>query len=185
MTNSSRALLTTIAAWLIIALGVGAALLPFDDHLRGPVLIGWLLIGAGTLEAIAGTQRRSAMIPGVFAGLATVGIGVLFVMGGSRGLLAAATLVTVWLLLRSLVLVLVTVASKGSSIRRWTLIAAATDFLLGALLLLGVSLASLVYNLFGPTEQLVASFAWVLALSFFTTGTMLLEVASCEREGAR
>ena len=68
--------------------------------------------------------------------------------------------------------------------KRWTGIAAATDFLLGALGVLGVSIASLVYNLFGPTEQLIASFAWVLALSFVATGTMLLEVANCEREGA-
>lgn len=184
MTNTSRARITTVCAWLIIALAGAAALLPLDDHLRGPVLIGWLLIAAGTLETVAGTQRRTALIPAVFAGLATAGIGALFVAGGSRGLLAAATLVTVWLLLRSLVLVLVTVAAKKSSVRKWTLIAAATDFLLGALLLLGVSLSSLVYNLFGPTEELIASFAWVFALSFVATGTMLLEVANCEREGA-
>jgi hypothetical protein len=30
----------------------------------------------------------------------------------------------------------------------------------------------------------VATFAWVLALSFVATGTLLLEVASCERESA-
>jgi uncharacterized membrane protein HdeD (DUF308 family) len=184
MTNMSRARVTSTVAWLIITLAAASALLPLDDHLRGPALMGWLLIAAGTLEVVAGTQRRAARIPAIFAGLATAGVGTLFVTGGSRGLLAAATLVTVWLLLRGLVLVLVTVAAGSSSVRKWTLIAAATDFLLGALLLLGVSIASLVYNLFGPTEQLIASFAWVFALSFVATGTMLLEVANCEREGA-
>lgn len=184
MTNTSRARVTTICAWLIIALAAAAALLPIDDHLRGPVLVGALLIAAGALEAVAGTQRRAAKVPAMGAGLVTIGAGIMFVAGGSRGVLAAATLVTAWLLVRSVVLLLVTFAAKKSSVRKWTAIAAATDFLLGALGVLGVSIASLVYNLFGPTEELIASFAWVFALSFVATGTMLLEVANCEREGA-
>jgi uncharacterized membrane protein HdeD (DUF308 family) len=184
MTNTSRARVTSVCAWLIIALAAAAALLPIDDHLRGPILVGALLITAGALEVIAGTQRRAAKIPAIGAGAATVGVGLMFATGGSRGVLAAATLVTAWLLMRSLILLLVTFAAKKSSVRKWTAIAAATDFVLSALGVLGVSIASLVYNLFGPTEELVASFAWVFALSFVATGTMLLEVANCEREGA-
>jgi hypothetical protein len=36
--------------------------------------------------------------------------------------------------------------------------------------------------LFGPTPAIVATFAWILALSFVATGLLLLEVASCARE---
>ena len=61
---------------------------------------------------------------------------------------------------------------------------AATDLALGVVLLGGLSIATLVVMLFGPTPTLVASFAWVLALSFVATGSLLLEIASCEREEA-
>jgi len=37
---------------------------------------------------------------------------------------------------------------------------------------------------FGPTQELVAAFAWVLAASFVANGMMLLEVSSCERDSA-
>ena len=50
------------------------------------------------------------------------------------------------------------------------------------MLLIGLSISSLVVTLFGPTEPVVARFAWVFALSFVVTGAMLLEIASCERD---
>jgi len=53
---------------------------------------------------------------------------------------------------------------------------------LAVLLFAGLSIATLVVSLFGPTQPLIASFAWILAASFVVTGTLLLEVASCERE---
>ena len=39
----------------------------------------------------------------------------------------------------------------------------------------------LIVSLFGPTPPLIAHFAWILAISFVATGSMLLEVASCAR----
>ena len=60
----------------------------------------------------------------------------------------------------------------------------ATDFVLGLVLLIGLSLSTVVVLLFGPTPAVVASFAWIVALSFVATGLLLLEVASCERSGA-
>ena len=54
--------------------------------------------------------------------------------------------------------------------------------MLGVVLLAGISIGTLVVTLFGPTPGLIASFAWVLALSFVVTGLLLLEIASCERE---
>jgi hypothetical protein len=58
------------------------------------------------------------------------------------------------------------------------------DFLLGVLLTAGLSISTLIISLFGPTRELVASFAWVLAVSFVVNGLMLLEVASCAEESA-
>jgi hypothetical protein len=50
------------------------------------------------------------------------------------------------------------------------------------LLIAGLSIATIVVSIFGPTPPLVASFSWVLAASFVVNGLLLLEVASCERE---
>ena len=55
------------------------------------------------------------------------------------------------------------------------------DFALAVLLATGLSIATIIVSLFGPTQPLIASFAWVLAASFVVNGLMLLEVASCER----
>jgi hypothetical protein len=62
--------------------------------------------------------------------------------------------------------------------------AAATDVALGLLLLVGLSISTLIVTLFGPTPEMIASFAWILAISFVVTGMLLLEIASCEREVA-
>jgi hypothetical protein len=67
-------------------------------------------------------------------------------------------------------------------VRTWTAISAGVDLALGLLLMAGLSITTIVISLFGPTEPLVASFAWFLALSFVANGLLLLEVASCERQ---
>jgi hypothetical protein len=46
----------------------------------------------------------------------------------------------------------------------------------------GLSISTLIVALFGPTPQMIASFAWILALSFVVTGMLLLEIANCERD---
>ena len=78
-----------------------------------------------------------------------------------------------WLLVRALLLAL-TSRMTGGGVRRWTLIAAATDFLLALVLLVGLQIAALVVAVLGATAPLVASFSWILALSFVATS-----VANC------
>ena len=51
--------------------------------------------------------------------------------------------------------------------------------ILAMMLVIGLSIATLVIALFGPTGDMIASFAWVVAISFVATGSLLLEVASC------
>ncbi len=94
------------------------------------------------------------------------------------------TVITFWLLLRAGLLVAATLQGHGSVVRRWTGLAAATDFVLAVILILGLPLASIIVALFGTTSDLVASFSWILGLSFLATGAMLLQIAACEREGA-
>ena len=180
-----RGTLTLVTGWLIIALAAVTFVLPLGDPRHAGTMIGLLLLAAGAIEAVAGSQREAARLPAVGAGALTVGAAVMFLTGEWRGLIPAVNIVAAWLILRSLLLFVATWRAGTSSIRQWTAIAGATDLLLGLLLVVGVSIASLVYNLFGPTTQLVASFSWILALSFLATGLMLLEVANCEREGAR
>ena len=83
-------------------------------------------------------------------------------------------------MLRSLILFYASRHTDGG-VRTWMFLSAGMDFLLAVLLIAGLSIATIIISLFGPTEPLVASFAWVLAASFVVNGNLLLEVASCER----
>jgi predicted membrane channel-forming protein YqfA (hemolysin III family) len=72
---------------------------------------------------------------------------------------------------------------SSGSVRSWTALSAGMDFLLAMVLIAGLSISTIVISLFGPTPELVASFAWVLAASFVVNGLLLLEVASSAEEG--
>ena len=84
-------------------------------------------------------------------------------------------------MVRSIVLAAAAAETRGS-VRTWTALSAGMDFLLAVLLITGLSISTIVISIFGPTRELVAAFAWVLAASFVVNGLLLLEVASCEHE---
>lgn len=178
---TSRARLIGAAGIAIILLGAGAAVLPFVDRLAGNRVVGLLLLAAGLVEMAAGTQRHETKFLAMLAGAATTLSGLLFILNPVAHFLPTITIVTGWLLVRSVILAVTSRRAHGS-VRMWLSIAAATDFMLGLLLLVGLSISTLIVMLFGPTPALVASFAWIFALSFAVTGGLLLEVASCERE---
>lgn len=163
----------------IILLGVAAALLPAGKSISSN-LVGALLIAAGLIEAVAGSLRSEARPYAVAAGVVTTLAGLLFVLNPTTHFFPNVTLVIAWLLIRSLILALATRLTEGS-VRLWTVISAGVDLLLGLLIMAGLSIATIVISVFGPTEPLVASFAWFLAVSFVVNGLLLLEVASCER----
>ena len=181
--DRDRARLIGGAGILIILLGAGAGLLPLLDRVAGARVVGALLLAAGVIETLAGSLRRETRIPAMLAGGITTLAGLMFVLTSTGRFVPTVTIVTAWLLVRSVVLM---VASRlaGGSVRTWITLSAATDFVLGVVLLAGISIATLVVTLFGPTPALVATFAWVLALSFVVTGFLLLEIASCERDAA-
>jgi hypothetical protein len=112
------------------------------------------------------------------AGGVTALAGLLFILNPETHFFPTVTPVIAWLLVRSLILAASATETTGS-VRRWTALSAGMDFLLAMLLIAGLSISTIVVSVFGPTPELVASFAWVLAASFVVNGLLLLEVASC------
>jgi uncharacterized membrane protein HdeD (DUF308 family) len=183
LSDRSRARIFALTGWLIIVLGAGAALLPLLDRVSGSRVVGGLLFAGGLIEIFAGALRRETRIPSMLAGGVTTLAGLMFQLHPAGRFIPTVTIVTAWLLIRSVVLFVSSRPAKGS-VRLWITLSAATDLVLGVVLLAGISIATLVVTLFGPTPGLIASFAWVLALSFIATGMLMLEIASCERETA-
>jgi len=182
-TSAARARLIGAGGWLIILLAAGAALLPVVDRPSGSLVAGAMLIVAGLIEIYAGRLRHEVRTLAMLAGAVTTLAGLLFVFNPVAHFFPTVTIVIGWLLVRSVILLITSLRAHGS-VRMWISLSAAMDFFLAAVLLVGLSISTLVIALFGPTPTLVASFAWVFALSFVVTGTLLLEVASCERESA-
>lgn len=146
-------------------------------------MIGGLLIASGLIEIVAGSLRQSVRPYVMAAGAVTAIAGLLFVLNPETHLFPRVWPVVGWLLIRSLILAAATVETRGR-VRLWTAFSAGMDFLLAALLIAGLSIATIVVNVFGPTPELIASFAWILAASFAVNGLMLLQVASCAEEFA-
>lgn len=162
----------------IILLGIGAALLPASERVSSE-LIGALLVAAGLVEGVAGSMRREARPVMVAAGCVTALAGLLLVLNPTTHFFPHVSLVVAWLVLRGLILALAIRLTSGT-VRAWTAISAGLDLLLGLLLFAGLSISTLVVSIFGPTEPLIASFAWFLSASFIVNGLLLLEVSSCE-----
>ena len=169
-----------VAGITIILLSGGAALLPAEKGISTD-MIGGLLIAAGLIEAVAGSLRRQVKPFAMAAGGVTALAGLLFIVNPETQFFPTVAPIVGWLVLRSLILAYASTHS-GGSVRMWTGLSAAMDFLLAVLLIAGLSISTLVVSVFGPTPEMIASFAWVLAASFVVTGMLLLEVASCESE---
>ena len=179
ISGRARARGIRVAGLAIIALGACAALMPAGKTIPSD-LIGALMIAAGLIETVAGSLRRDVRIYAMAAGGATAVAGLLFVLNPETHFFPTVVPIIGWLIVRSLILAYASTHLSGS-VRRWMGISAGMDFLLAVLLVAGLSIATIIVSLFGPTEPLVASFSWVLAASFVVTGLLLLEVASCER----
>jgi hypothetical protein len=171
-----------VAGIAIILLGAGAALLPAGKTIPSD-MIGGLLIAAGLIETVAGSLRREARSFAMAAGGVTAFAGLLFLLNPETHFFPTVVPIIGWLLVRSVILVGALSESRGS-VRTWTALSAGMDFLLAMLLIAGLSISTIVINVFGPTRELIASFAWILSASFVVNGLMLLEVAGGEREAA-
>lgn len=178
--DGARARWISAAGWLIILVSAGAALLPLIGPAAGALVIGGMLILAGLIELLAGTKRRQTRNLAMLAGGITIGAGFLFLTDQATQFAPTLIIIAGWLFLRSITLAIACARETGS-VRFWTGLAAATDFILAVVTVVGLSAAVLVISLFGRTEPMIAQFAWVLAISFVATGGMLVEVARCAR----
>ena len=176
-----RARFIAATGWFILLLSAGSALLPLYGKTHSSVIIGTLLVLAGTAELISGRLRHRARRLSMLAGALTIVAGILFATESSTRFLSTLSIVAGWLFARSLILFLASRVEHGS-VGVWTSIAAMTDVVLALILVVGLSIATLVVSLFGATPYLIASFAWILAASFVATAMFLLEIAACARE---
>ena len=175
-----RAKWIATSGWLILLLSAGSALLPLYGKTHGSAIIATLLVVAGITEIFAGSLRHETRRLAMLAGAITTLAGILFATGSATHFLSMLSIIAGWLFLRSIVLIFAARLERGS-VRGWTALSAATDLVLALVLVVGLSIATLIVTLFGATPQMIASFAWVLALSFIATAMLLLEVASCAR----
>jgi hypothetical protein len=182
LSGRMRARALRVAGIAIIFLGAGAALLPAGKTIPSD-MIGGLLVAAGMIELVAGSLRREARSFAMAAGGVTALAGLLFVLNPETHFFPTVVPIIGWLLVRSLILV-GALTESAPSVRLWTALSAGMDFLLAVLLITGLSISTIIISVFGPTRELVASFAWILAASFAVNGLLLLEVASCERDAA-
>jgi hypothetical protein len=178
--DRKRARALRVAGFAIILLSAGAALLPAGKTIPSD-MIGGLLVSAGLIETVAGSLRRQARTFAVAAGAVTAFAGLLFILNPETHFSPTVVPIIGWLIVRSLILAAASTETQGS-VRTWTAISAGMDFLLAVLLIAGLSISAIVVSVFGPTRELIASFAWILAASFVVNGLMLLEVASFERD---
>ncbi|HEX2625243.1 MAG TPA: hypothetical protein VHM21_08325 [Sphingomicrobium sp.] len=168
------------AGWFILLLAAGAAILPLLSPANGALFIGGMLALSGMAEMVAGSRRFETRKLAMLAGLVTFLAGFFFVTDEAVHFLPALVIIAGWLFLRGLVLGFAFLLEHGS-IKRWTGIAAATDLALAVITAAGFSIATLVIMLFSTREPFVASFAWLLAISFVATSMLLMEVAACGR----
>jgi hypothetical protein len=178
--DRKRARALRVAGFAIILLSAGAALLPAGKTIPSD-MIGGLLVSAGLIETVAGSLRRQARTFAVAAGAVTAFAGLLSTLNPETHFSPTVVPIIGWLIVRSLILAAASTETQGS-VRTWTAISAGMDFLLAVLLIAGLSISAIVVSVFGPTRELIASFAWILAASFVVNGLMLLEVASFERD---
>jgi uncharacterized membrane protein HdeD (DUF308 family) len=178
ISDRNRSLLIGAAGGTIIAIALAAALLPLAEGLPARRVIGWMLLAAGLLELGAGMLRWCHRPAALVAGAATLLAGVRLLVENVN-FFELLNLVILWLVVRAAALGYAAFRSR-QAVGPWLALSAGTDLLLGIALLAGLPIAYLVVGLFGPTRPIVATFAWVVGLSFVANGAFLLATARLE-----
>lgn len=176
---------TLASGFVTLLLAVAALSLPLVESAARGDLVGWLLLLAGVSEFIFGWKRgpdpvgKGAMGSGLVTGL----VGLLFVARPLSGYFPVASLVVAWLLLRGSWILVVAWRARGSRLGPWLWLSGAADVLLGFILIVGLQISALVVTLFGPTPEVVAKFALILAASLLVTGISQVGIAVSQRRG--
>ena len=162
------------AGFVVILTGFALALLPMAKEGEGAVLIGAMMMLAGALEAAAGAFRRRHPAATFLPGLVTLAAGALFLFEPFGLFVPEARLLIAWLAVRAILLGVGGSHATGA-LRTWTYVAALVDSALAATVFLGLSASTFIVAMFGPTPEVVASFAWVLGASFLASGLLLID----------
>ncbi|MBA3834910.1 MAG: hypothetical protein M3448_01445 [Pseudomonadota bacterium] len=176
MSTQGRTTAVRIGGALIMLLAAAAALLPLAQHIPGRTVVGLMLVGAGSIELAAvliGHGHRTWA--GIAAG-ASLLAGLRLAVDPGANFFTVLNLVILWLVVRSAALFF-SARLTAPAERAWVYFAAAVDLLLAVLLLGGLPVAVLIYGLFGQTSEIVATFAWIFALSFVAAGLLLFTTA--------
>ncbi|HET9810724.1 MAG TPA: hypothetical protein VFP53_03385 [Sphingomicrobium sp.] len=179
MSDGTRTSVIRLSGVLILLLAFGSALLPMASHIRAATVIGLLLTLAGAIELAAVVARRGHHISAGLAAAASLAAGLRLALDPGANFFTVLNLVILWLVVRSAALLVTSWHSKRP-LCNWVYLAVIVDFLLAVLLLGGLPVAVLVMGIFGPTTDIVATFAWIFAASFIAAGLLLIAAAPLE-----
>ena len=174
---------TLMSGLFTAALAVVAFFLPDIAWLPRSGLVGWLLLLAGIAELAFGALRGFDPVgkAAFGSGLLTAIAGLLFVANPGAGYFPVANVVTAWLLVRGGWMAMA-IRLRSSQPRMWLAATGVTDVLLGFVLIAGLPVSSLVVTIFGPTREIVARFALILAATFAVTGIAQIAIALGQRQ---
>jgi len=180
MSIGLRRTLIRLAGLLVILLAFGSALLPLGHHIPARTVIGLLLLAAGVIELAAFAARPTHHVAGGVAAAATFLAGLRLALDPTANYFTVLNFVILWLVVRSAALLFLGLRTSRP-LCSWALFAAAVDLILAIALLSGLQIAFLVIGIFGPTSELLATFAWVFAASFVAAGVFLIGSAPLRR----
>ena len=178
---------TLASGCLTLLLAVVAFFLPDLDWLPRSGVVGWLLLLAGTAELAFGWKRGLDSLgqAAVGSGLITALAGLLFAANPLAGYFPVRNVVMAWLFVRGTWMLVMALRARGPRLMQLLALSGGTDVLLGLALLGNLPVAVLVVTLFGPTPEIVARFALLLAASFAVTALCQIAIALLERSRAR
>jgi uncharacterized membrane protein HdeD (DUF308 family) len=115
------------------------------------------------------------------SGLVTGLAGPLFVVNLLSGYFPVANVVLAWLLVRGCWVLVMARNARSHRLGHWLALSGAADLLLGFVLIFALQVSALVVTLFGPTPEVVAKFALILAASLLATGLSQVAIALTQR----
>ena len=109
--------------------------------------------------------------------------GLLFVTSNWTDLRPLASVVIIWLLLRGLISLEMSVLSgrEPNNDSIWLLARGLVDLSLGLLLLMNVPIAVILIIVFGVTSNLITAFCAALSISFLVAGVGLVAISMSQR----
>jgi uncharacterized membrane protein HdeD (DUF308 family) len=168
---------------LTLLIALVAVFLPDIHIVSSSVIVGGLLLVAGLAELAFGSKRGWDVVgtAAAWSGIITAAAGLLFVLKPSTAYFQVANAVTLWLLARGIFMLVMAWRTGDLRCGGWMALTGLADLTLGAILIAGLPVTALVVNMFGPTPEVVARFALILAVSFAVAGISQIAIALDQR----